>query len=145
MNTQITAQDIEWLFDVVWPRMEYAALHRDSSLARLGSINRLFAIDADDPDTLLRELVTLDGIGLVIGSGLIFAANRETMIPFDKFTMGWALELRIIPDNRISTPRNYATYCRKIIEYIEQSDHLDDVLSFVLEADAQAQFPFPPE
>jgi hypothetical protein len=42
------------------------------------------------------------GVGLVIASGLVFACNTDSMVPFDKYTMGWALELRIIPDNKIS-------------------------------------------
>ena len=145
MNARLKQEDIVFLFDEVWPRMEYSAVYRDSCLARLEVINSLFERYADSADKLLRALDALDGIGLVIGSGLIFAANRETMVPFDKYTMGWALELCIIPDNRISIGSNYSAYSRKVVEHIRKSEHLHSILDFVREADYKAQFPYSPE
>jgi hypothetical protein len=87
----------------------------------------------------------LDDVGLVISSGLIFTANRETMVPFDKYTMGWALELKIVPDNKISRDNNYTTYSRNVVGYIQKSTDLHSVLDFVREADCMCQFPLSPE
>ncbi len=136
---------IIFLFDVVWPRMLYSSVFRDKCLARLPVINSLFEQYSSDANKLLLTLDTLPDVGLVIGSGLIYSANRNSMVPFDKWTMGWALELRIIPDNKISAGKNYTRYCENIVSYIKQSDHLKSIFDFVREAEVKAQFECPPE
>jgi len=144
MTNQLTRQDILWLFDEVWPRMEYAPIHRDRCLDRLQVINSLFRRYSNAND-LLRALDALDDVGLVIGSGLIFIANRETMVPFDKYTMGWALQLKIIPDNKISRDNNYTVYSNKVVGYAQKRTDLHSVLDFVREANDKCQFPLSPE
>lgn len=135
-------QDVEWLFNIVWPRMEGAAAHRDQCLTQLAHIRKLFA-QSNNFNTLLNQLDALPDIGLVIGAGLIFCVNQDTMVPFDKYTTGWALELKVIPDNRISQG-NYTLYSRKIADYIGSSK-LRSILEFVRAAQEKATFPCPPE
>jgi hypothetical protein len=144
MTDIIPSEDIVWLFDYVWPTMEYSASHRDRCLAQLDSINRLFLENKDNPDDLLLALDALEGVGLVIGSGLIFSVYREDFVPFDKYTMSWALELHLVDDNRISGG-NYAKYSGQIVKYIQNSTHLESILDFVREAELRAQFEMSPE
>lgn len=137
------SQDIVFLFDDLWPLMEHSAIHRDKCLAQIGNINFLFQKYSQNINQLLEELTALPDIGLVIASGLIFSVNRATMVPFDKYTTGWAIELGIIPNNRISA-NNYINYSNKITKYITSSSHLTDIVAFVREARNQAQFPISP-
>ena len=137
-----TQQDVIWLFDVVWPCMEYAAAYRDKCLAQLLQIQELFA-QSNNFNTLLNHLDVLPDIGLVIGTGLIFCVNQDTMVPFDKYTTGWALELKVIPDNFISQG-NYISYSRKVADYVASSK-LRSILEFVREAQKKTAYPCPPE
>jgi len=140
----VTQQDIVFLFDVVWPRMEGSAFHRDNCLAQIDDINRLFQAHQGNFDHLLNALDTLSDIGLVVSSGLIFCVNRNTMVPFDKYTMGWALQLRIILDNKISNG-NYVDYSTRIVGYINGSNHLKSILDFVREAGENPEPSISPE
>jgi hypothetical protein len=144
VTIRLTRQDIMWLFDEVWPRMEYAPIHRDKCLNRLEIINSVFERHSNMND-ILRALDDMEDIGLVIASGLIFAADKETMVPFDKYTTGYALQLEIIPDNKISRGNNYTDYSRKVHSYIQKRADLNSVLDFVREADDNRQFPLSPE
>ena len=56
--------------------MHCSAMYRDRCLADLVSINAVFARHAGSPDPLLSALVAFDGIGVVIGTGLIHCCNR---------------------------------------------------------------------
>ena len=136
-------QDIIFLFDDLWPLMKHSAIHRDKCLTQINTINFLFQRYGQNLDELLKELTALPDIGLVIASGLIFSANRSTMVPFDKYTIGWALQLKIIPDNKISA-NNYVNYSTKIVSYINNSSHLKTLIDFVREARNKVQFPIPP-
>lgn len=144
MHRLPTRRDVEWLFDVVWPRMEYAAAYRDKCLAQLLQIQDLF-VRSNNFNTLLNRLDVLPDIGLVIGTGLIFCVNQDTMVPFDKYTTGWAVELKVIPDNRISQG-NYILYSRKVADHVARpGSKLRSILEFVREAQEKATFPCPPE
>lgn len=140
----VTVQDIVFLFDDLWPEMMYSANRRDECITRIQQINSLFQMHQQNFDYLLNALDELPGIGLVIASGLIFSANRDTMVPFDKYTTGLALELGVIPDNRISA-NNYVNYSNRIIDYITNSGHLSNVVDFVREALSNTQYPIAPE
>jgi hypothetical protein len=124
--------------------MEYAPIHRDKCLARLEIINSILKQHTNIND-ILRALDAMEDIGLVIASGLIFTANKETMVPFDKYTTGYALQLNIIPDVKISGGNNYTDYSRKVHEYIQKRADLTSVLDFVRQADDNCQFPLSPE
>ena len=132
--TKLTKDKVSWLFDYVWPRMPYSASHRDTCIRLLDRINDTFDRFKDNPDKLLVELRRLDGVGLTIASGLMFASNPQVFVPFDKYTMGWSLHLRIIPDNFISTG-NYADYSQRVVSHIQNCEHLETILNFVREAD----------
>lgn len=144
MINPITQQDMAWLFDTLWPWMKRAASHHANCLAQFNVIEGLFRAYRNDPDALLLQLDNLKGIGLVIASGLIFSSNRDSFIPFDRYTMGWALRLGIIPDHYISQG-TYAKYSQMIVAYINRVKHLDSIFSFVREAEITAKgFPVSP-
>jgi hypothetical protein len=129
----ITKQDVYFLFEVLWPRMNRAGLHKQRCLAQFDQINERFEKYQSDFNQLLVKLKEVKYIGWVIASGLIFSANRATMVPFDSNTTGWAIEKRIIPNNRIST-NNYVNYSNKIVDYIRNSPPLSNIIDFVREA-----------
>jgi len=135
--------DICWLFDNVWPAMEYAPMHRDRCISQLSLIQQVFHHNNHKGDVLLLELDAIQGIGLTIASGLIFSANRDHMVPFDKWTTGYALELNILQDANISQ-NNYVKYSSRILKYIQNSSGLNTILDFVREAGDNCQFPFEP-
>ena len=124
--------------------MALSPVHRDRCLGQINLINTVFQAYGQDFDELLKQLTALPNIGLVISSGIIFSVNRNSMVPFDKFTTGWAIELEIIPNARISS-NNYVVYSKKIVNYVDGSKHLKTIVDFVREAREKARFPIPPE
>src|SRR5947209_672914 len=99
--------------------MERSAVHRDHCLAQLDQIAEVFRENPDDADDVLQGLIMIDGIGPVIASGLIFTANRDRFVPFDRYTMGYALELRILPNHQITTG-NYSRYSGLVLRYLTE-------------------------
>ena len=73
--------------------MDRSSAHRDRMIGVQDEISSCFQEWASEPNQLLKALDNLDGVGLVIASGLIFSANRNTMVPFDQYTTGWCGEL----------------------------------------------------
>lgn len=138
-----TPQDLHHLFDYLWPAMHAAAAHRDRCLANLGNINALFARHQGNPDALLVALVGLDGIGPTIASGLIYSSNRTTMVPFDRFTMGYALQLRLALNNFL-TRGNYSRYSQAVVAWIHQNQVDGGIEGFVRQAGQQCLFPIEP-
>ena len=140
-----TTENISWLFDELWPLMDRSSAHRDRMIGIHDEISSCFQKWASDPNQLLKALDNLEGVGLVIASGLIFSANRDAMVPFDQYTTGWCLEKNILPDHYISLEENYANYCGRVSDYVQNSSHLDSVLDCVREAASESQFPIRPE
>jgi len=139
-----TADEVRWLFDALWPAMHAAKMHRDRCITNLPTINAVFARHAGAPNDLLDALVALDGIGVAIGTGLIHCCNRDTLVPFDKHTTGYALQLRLIPDNRV-TWGNFDRYSRAIVSYAARPGGVGDIEGFVREAGQHCLFPYAPE
>jgi hypothetical protein len=109
----ITKEDIDYLFDELWPMMYRSKQHKQNCLDHFEEIESCFKKWDWDWDNLLDNLVKIYGIGPTIGSGLIWAANRKTAVPFDKFTMTYAHKLRLISNNRI-TGGGYMYACNEI-------------------------------
>lgn len=139
-----TADDIRYLFNELWPAMHASGMHRDRCLAGLTTINAVFARHAGSPNDLLDALISLDGIGLTIGTGLIYSCNRTTLVPFDKQTTGYALQLRLIPDNIVSHG-NFDRYSRAIAGHATRPGGVGDIEGFVREAGQHCLFPYAPE
>lgn len=141
LNTP-TDTDIQWLFDIVYPKMNRSPDHRDTCIYQLTNIQLIFKRYKNDANTTLQHLTAIPGIGLTIASCLIFSANTDSMVPFDQFTMGYSLELKILKDANISD--NYDSYSQKIIQYI-QKNNINTILDFVIEAGKNSQYGYPPE
>jgi hypothetical protein len=122
-NTAIFAgmiylKDIHHLFDELWPAMHASNSHKQHCINILPYIESCFRKWGDNYDFLLDGLSSLDGIGLTIASGLIWSTDRLEAVPFDKFTMTYALTERILRNEHISGGR-YADACQKILAYCD--------------------------
>ncbi len=83
-----------------------------------------------DFDKLLSSLCALDGLGVVISSGLIYTAYPNYAVPFDKYTMGYSLREKILYSQNLST-NSYADACAKVLDYIENNSLIHSILDFV--------------
>ena len=117
-------------------------MHRDRCLAHLPDITHVFHSFPNDPDAVLNGLDEIEDIGLVIASGVIFSANRGRYLLFDQYTMGYALQLGIIPNHQI-TNGNYGTYSDLIVRYIAGHAEIGSIEEFVRAAN-DTLFPFSP-
>lgn len=114
----ITKADIYYLFDELWPEMIYASEYRVSCLDQFSAIDNYFRrYPEPEHNELLQGLCSLDKIGITIATGLIHSAHRETRVPFDKWTMGYALKEDILKSDRIST--RYVRCCERIKDYCD--------------------------
>lgn len=131
----ITTSHIEQLFDDLWPLMPYASKHKLNCLNQIVAIQNYFNKSSSNHDTLLNNLCSLDGIGLTIASGLIWSVFPENRVPFDKYTLAYALKKEIIRTEKIS--KYYTQYSEKITAYCDTfstSDEKYTIEDFVRDA-----------
>jgi hypothetical protein len=114
----IYLNDIHRLFDDLWPAMHASTSHKHHCINSLFRIENCFKKWGNNYNFLLDGLSSLDGIGLTIASGLIWSTDPVAAVPFDKFTMTYALTERILRNEHISGG-HYATACQKIVAYCE--------------------------
>jgi hypothetical protein len=138
-----TPADIDYLFNHLWPVMYNASGYRARCLANLAAINAVFARHPGRPNAILSDLIQLSGVGIPIGSGLLHACNRATLVPFDKYTTGYALQLGLIPDNYISSG-NFDRYSRAIERHATGPTGSGSIEGFVRAASHHCRFPFAP-
>lgn len=134
----ITEKKIIYLFDVVWPAMEYCAENRKNCLSLFPLIEKQFIKHKLDFDSLLVELVKYDGIGITIATGLIWVSYKGRAVPFDKYTTTWALQKKYIKTNRISD--DYKSICKKIITELKGRKTPIKVLDFIREAMEEVEY-----
>jgi endonuclease III-like uncharacterized protein len=113
--TTLTERNMVKLFDHLWPGMLYIQVHRATCVHNLKTINNCFSKFKHDHNLLINSLCSLDGIGLTIASGLIWTAFPRTRVPFDKYTLTYALDKRILRTELIST--DYIRASEKIKAY----------------------------
>lgn len=114
----MTEKHINKLFDYLWPAMYFAKDHKTNCIKNLKAIDHYFKKYADDHDKLLNSLSSLDGIGLTIASGLIWSYYPTKRAPFDKYTLTYAIKLKIIPTEYIS--KNYTKYSDNLKKFCDQ-------------------------
>jgi len=137
----IYSNDIHRLFDDLWPAMHASSLHKQHCISNLSRIESCFRKWGNNYNFLLDGLSSLDGIGLTIASGLVWSTDPLEAVPFDKFTMTYALTERILRNEHISGG-HYADACQKIVAYcddftITEADGIErgyEVEDFVREA-----------
>jgi endonuclease III-like uncharacterized protein len=116
---KITKEDIYYLFDELWPAMMYANQHKSSCLDQFSSIENYFKrYSESNHNQLLEGICSLEGIGITIGTGLIWSAHRNLRIPFDKYTTTYSLKLELIRSDYIS--KHYVKYSEQIKEYCDE-------------------------
>lgn len=106
------------LFDHLWPAMEYVKEHKATCIKEIKAINNYFLKYKDDHDLLLKSLCSIEGIGLTIASGLIWAYYPTNRVPFDKYTLTFAIERKIIPNEQIS--QHYVAYSERIKSFCKR-------------------------
>lgn len=137
---------ITWLFDDFWPTMEGRVAHRARCLELARDLTDEFARHGNDYDTLLRVLNGYPGIGPTLASGLIYAYDCTLevpigAVPFDRYTMGHAIALRIVGSPCI-TGSGYLRACKSVVRYVRK-EGLPNVEAFVRQAD-KTTYPLPP-
>ena len=110
----ITKANIEILFDELWPAMPYAHDHKINCLTQFDSIQHYFKKNLDH-NLLLENLCSLDRIGITIGTGLIWSAFPDIRVPFDKYTMTYALQKKIVRTDKVLG--NYILFSKKVKEF----------------------------
>lgn len=114
----IQRKDINYLFDNLWSGMLYVTDHKIDCLNMIDSIQSYFIkYSTKEHDKLLEGLCSLKGIGITIGTGLIWSAHRKSRVPFDKYTLTYALDLKLIRSERVT--EQYLDYCGKIKKYCD--------------------------
>lgn len=108
---RVTDKNIIELFDVLWPAMPYVQTHRAFCMNNLATINNCFKKFPDHND-LLNSLKSIDNIGIAIASGLIWSVYPENRVPFDKYTLAFAIEEGILISENVS--EDYISCCDKI-------------------------------
>ncbi len=126
-------ENIDFLFDDLWPQMHSRETARGSCYDNLVTIVEKFNKFQTDFNLLLASLTALDGLGLVISTGLIFAAYPNSAVPFDKYTMGFALFNKILSTSKISN-NQYIVACYNVLNFIENHITINSIHDFVLAA-----------
>ena len=114
----ITKTNIEDLFDELWPGMLYAHGHKLNCLTQLNSIQNYFKKNLYH-NILLKNLCSLEGIGITIGTGLIWSVYPDIRVPFDKYTLTFALQKKIISSDKVS--ERYVLYSERIKRFCDES------------------------
>ncbi|TGE13863.1 hypothetical protein [Hymenobacter elongatus] len=107
---------MNYLFDDLWPMMHGSESHKQNCVVRFSQIEKCFKKWDNNFDSLLNGLNGIEGIGLTIASGLIWSVYQDEAVPFDKYTMTYALKEGVLVTNSISNGR-YTDACEKIIAY----------------------------
>lgn len=97
--------------------MPYAQEHKKLCLDKFKAIENYFAKYPllENHNELLNGLNSLDGIGITIASGIIWSTYRKKRVPFDKYTLTFALEKKLTRTDKISD--KYISVCEKICEF----------------------------
>jgi hypothetical protein len=136
----ITTSQINYLFDWLWPMMPFAIENKQHCLRQIKQIQAYFEKSGDDHDALLSYLITLPNIGITTGTGLIWAVYPENRVPFDKYTLGFALREGILQSQKITG--NYVKASEKILKHCEkkfESPSDDYIVDFVRKAKSNIQ------
>ena len=117
--SKITKSDIHYLFEDLWPKMPYAQEHKRNCLNKWSSIQNYFEKynSPEQHNDLLVGLDSLDGIGITIGTGLIWSAHRLDRVPFDKYTLTYSIQQKVIKTEKIST--NYIEISEQLKEFCD--------------------------
>ena len=132
-TTDEIKKNIEKLFVTLCPNMVGLKIAERACYKNVNAIVDKFNKHLTDFNKLLVSLSALDGIGLVLSSGLIFIAYQNSAVPFDRYTMGFSIKEGILQTPIISNG-NYVAACLKVIEYIENHPTINNIHEFVLKA-----------
>jgi hypothetical protein len=128
----ITKAHIEKLFEELW-HMEYNELNKKRCLDLLELLQFQFKKHKFDFDTLLENILKYDGIGITIGTGLIWAVYEDYAVPFDKWTYNHSLKNGYIKRGK-TISNNYSEICSSIIENLNARKTPINIYDYVRES-----------
>lgn len=135
--------DINYLFRELYPLMAFADTHRESCIRNLHMINEEFNHFNENFNGLLGSLMSLSGIGVVVGTGLIHCTYRDIAVPFDKYTLSYCIEQGILQSHRVSA--NYTDANSKVIQHIRTNFSNYSIRDFVEMAATRSGGNYDPE
>lgn len=110
-----TRNHIDRLFDELWPMMPYSSENKSFCLEQYPPIEAAFRKYKNDHELLLKAVQSLPNLGIPLATGLIWTMYPDIRVPFDQYTLGYALQLRILDTDKILG--NYVPSCDKIVNY----------------------------
>jgi hypothetical protein len=107
----------------MWGGMHGAQGHHANCRAHSDEIVQAFETSASANEAL-SMLLHIEGIGLTIATGILWAAYPAQYVPFDKKTMGYCLRQELIRSDLIT--RDYEKVCRTVVDEAVglEKDHL---------------------
>jgi len=100
------------LFEM-WGGMHGVQGHHANCRAHSDEIAQVFEA-RQSANEVLMGLLHVEGVGLTIATGLLWAAYPDTYVPFDKKTMGYCLSQMWLPTDLITS--DYEKVCGKVLE-----------------------------
>jgi len=102
----------------MWGGMHGVQAHHANCRARRNEIAEAFETSSSTNE-VLSKLLHIEGVGLTIATGLLWAAHPERCVPFDQKTMGYCLRRGVLRSDRITG--DYERACKKLV-HIEVGD-----------------------
>lgn len=96
----------------MWGGMHGAQGHHANCRTHSDEIVQAFETSAS-PNEVLSKLVHVEGIGLTIATGILWAAYPDQYVPFDKKTMGYCLRRELVRSDRITS--DFEKVCKKVV------------------------------
>jgi len=97
----------------MWGGMHGVHGHHASCRAHSAEILKAFETFAS-ANEVLAALLHIEGIGLTIATGILWAAYPDKFVPFDKKTMGYCLSNRWLRSDLVTS--DYEKVCRKVLD-----------------------------
>lgn len=103
---------LEELF-AIWGGMHGVQGHHANCRAHSTEIVGAFET-GNSANEVLAKLLHIEGIGLTIATGILWAAYPDDYVPFDKKTMGYCLSQRWLRSDLITS--DYEKVCKKVVD-----------------------------
>lgn len=103
---------LEELF-TMWGGMHGVQGHHANCRAHRDEIVKAFET-SNSANEVLSKLLHIEGIGLTIATGILWAVHPEKYVPFDKKTMGYCLSQKWLRSDLITS--DYEKVCKKVID-----------------------------
>ena len=118
----------------MWARMHGAASHKAACQDHSDEIVAAF-IESDSANEVLRKLRHIDGVGLTIATGILWASDPGRYVPFDKRTTGLCLREKWIRSDAIVSADYEKTCARVVAAAVGEGKRFRSIQELVVGAD----------